>query len=84
MLIRELRIMSESSNSPIVSIVSAGLRSSSPRDLKFMNVKTRLVQSAITCFSFASMSFSLTAEIQMSWGRGQYGVISGCVAVARV
>ena len=67
LLSRELRIMRESSINETISPVESPRSSSSPRFLKWANVKSLEFQSRITCFSFASMSFSFTAEMQMSW-----------------
>lgn len=67
LLSRELRIMRESSINETISPVESPRSSSSPRFLKGANVKSLEFQSRITCFSFASMSFSFTAEMQMSW-----------------
>ena len=50
----------------MISAVSAPLSSSSPRVLKEENERFCTDQSAMTCFSLASMSFSFTALIQMS------------------
>lgn len=67
LLIKELRTMRESSIRETISLVVSPRNNSSPRFLKLPNVNSWLFQSAITCFSLASISFSLTAEIQMSW-----------------
>ena len=67
LLRRELRIMRESSMRETISPVESPRSNSSPRFLNWANVKSLEFQSRITCLSFASISFSFTAEIQMSW-----------------
>lgn len=51
----------------MTSAVVSPRRSSSPRFLKVEKVRSWLAHSLVTILSLASMSFSLTAEIQMSW-----------------
>ena len=58
--------MSESSMREMISEVSPPFSSSSPRVLKAEKERLCTDQSAITCLSFASISFSLTALMQMS------------------
>ena len=58
--------MRESSMREMISEVSAPFSRSSPRVLKAEKERLCTDQSAMTCFSFASMSFSLTALMQMS------------------
>lgn len=74
LLINEPRTIRESSMRATVSPVVSPLSSSSPRALKLLNSKIWALQSLITCFNLASMSFSFTAEIQISYrnnGKGQ-------------
>ena len=72
LLSNELRIMRLSSRWEMISAVSVPLSSSSPRALKCPNDKFWALHSEITCFSLASMSFSLFADIQMSYGKQQH------------
>lgn len=65
--ISEPSIIKESSIRAMTSPVASPFKSSSPRVLNMLNWKFWLPQSAITWFSFASMSFSLMAEIQISY-----------------
>ena len=69
LLIREPNTIRLSSRKPTISDVSAPLRRSSPRDLNGAKESDWAFQSVTTCVSLASMSFSLTAEIHMSWKR---------------
>lgn len=66
LLSRELRTIRESSIRETISEVLSPLSSNSPLFLNWAKVNSLLFQSAMTCFSLASMSFSLTAEIQIS------------------
>ena len=56
-----------SSKSEIISVVSPPFRSNSPRFLNPAKLNTCDFHSATTWLSLASMSFSFTAEMQMSW-----------------
>ena len=69
----ELRTMRESSISEITSEVSSPRSNSSPRFLNGLKAKFCTLQSATTCFSLASMSFSFTALIQMSYTQATKG-----------
>lgn len=53
-----------------ISAVLSPLCSSSPRVLKLAKVNVLLSHSAITCFSFCSMSLSFTAPMQISCPAG--------------
>lgn len=64
---REPNTIKLSSKNPTISVVSAPLRRSSPRDLKGAKESDWAFQSDTTCESLASMSFSLTAEMQISY-----------------
>lgn len=66
LLSRELSTISESSISDTISVVESPRSSNSPRFLKVPKANSFELQSAITCFSLASMSFSFTALMQMS------------------
>ena len=67
LLMSEPSTMRESSMSATISVISLPLRRSSPLALNWLKVKTWTLHSLITCFSFASMSRSFTALMQMSW-----------------
>ena len=75
LLIREPRTIRESSISATVSPVVSPLSNSSPRLLKFANSKSCALQSLMTCLSLASMSFSFTADIQMSLKIEKHSII---------
>lgn len=66
LLIRDPKIIRLSSMLAMISDVLSPLSSSSPRVLKLANVKVLLSHSAITCFSFCSISRSFTALMQIS------------------
>lgn len=66
LLISDPNIIRLSSMLVMISDVLSPLRRSSPLVLKLANVKVLLSHSAITCFSFCSISRSFTALIQMS------------------
>jgi len=66
LLNREPRTIKLSSINDTISEVSAPRSRSSPRDLKGEKDSSCVFHSAMTCFNFASMSRSLTAEMQMS------------------
>lgn len=63
----ELSTIKESSSRVIMSSVSCGFISSSPLFLKLVNERSTTAQLAATSLSFASISFSLTALIQISF-----------------
>ena len=67
LLSSELSTINESSIADTISCVVSPFSSSSPRLLKFEKLNVRFDQSAVTFFSFASMSRSFTAEMQMSY-----------------
>ena len=67
LLISDPNTIKLSSSRATISVVSPPLRSSSPRFLKAENEKSCAFHSKTTCFSLASMSFSFTADIQMSY-----------------
>ena len=81
---RDPRTIKESSINETISEVVSPRRRSSPRFLKEPNWKDRPLQSAMTCFSLASMSFSFTALMQISCsaekkghqGSGPFGIFS--------
>ena len=64
---REPSTMSESSMREMISWVSSPLSSSSPRVLNGAKAKFCTAQSALTCFSLASISLSFTALMQISY-----------------
>lgn len=66
LLKRDPKIIRLSSMLLMISAVLSPLSSSSPRFLKLANVKVLLSHSAITSFSFCSISLSFTALIQIS------------------
>lgn len=66
LLMREPSTMRESSISPMISEASSPLSSKFPRVLKPAKLKLCTAQSALTCFSLLSISFSLTALMQIS------------------
>ena len=68
---RDPRTIKESSINETISEVVSPRRRSSPRFLKEPNWKDRPLQSAMTCFSLASMSFSFTALMQISCSTGE-------------
>lgn len=70
---RDPRTIKESSINETISEVVSPRRRSSPRFLKEPNWKDRPLQSAMTCFSLASMSFSFTALMQISCSAGKKG-----------
>lgn len=67
LLKRDPKTIKLSSMLAMISDVLSPLRSSSPRVLKLANVKVLLSHSAITCFSFCSISRSFTALMQISF-----------------
>ena len=67
LLIREPSTIKLSSRSPIISVVLSPRRRSSPLFLKLPNMISLALHSAMTVFSLASMSFSFTADIQISY-----------------
>lgn len=68
LLISDPNIIRLSSMLAMISDVLSPLRRSSPLVLKLANVKVLLSHSAITCFSFCSISRSFTALMQISCG----------------
>ena len=64
-------IIRESSINETIAEVSSPFSSISPRALNVLNLRLCTAQSAFTCFSLNSMSFSFTALIHMSCGGGQ-------------
>ena len=66
LLIKEPSTIKLSSINATISDVLSPRSRSSPRFLKLANVSSRVLQSATTDFSLASMSFSLTAAIHTS------------------
>ena len=62
----ELRIIKLSSSRATISAVSPPLSSSSPLALKLAKLRSRQFQSVTTWLNLASMSFSLTADMQIS------------------
>ena len=70
LLRRDPRTIRLSSMSDTISEVSEPLSSSSPLFLNEAKLNSCVLQSVMTPFSFASMSRSFTAAMQMSWGRG--------------
>lgn len=66
LLSSEFMTIKLSSSAAIISPVSVPFNNNSPRDLNAENCNSTIAQSAITCFSFASISFSLTALIHIS------------------
>ena len=71
LLSNEPRFMRESSIAETISLVLSPRSRSSPRFLKLPNRNSCPCHSAITVFSLASISFSFTAEMQMSWKKRQ-------------
>lgn len=67
LLSKEFITIKLSSSIAIISPVSVPFNNNSPRVLKFENSKSTIAQSAITCFSFASISFSFTALMHISY-----------------
>ena len=63
----DARTIKLSSINEIISAVISPFNINSPRVLNCENWKSCALHSAMTCFSLASISFSLTAEMQMSW-----------------
>lgn len=76
LLSSELRTIRESSICEIISPVVSPLSSNSPRVLKLPNAKSTPFHSAMVAFSLASISFSFTADIQIS-----YKTSSVCVLI---
>ena len=66
LLINDPSTMRLSSSSATVSVVSFPFKSNSPRLLNVAKENSWALQSATTCCSFASISFSLTADMQIS------------------
>ena len=71
LLRREPSTIKLSSINETISEVSDPLSKSSPRDLNVEKESSCVFHSAITCFNFASISRSFTAEMQISWKRGK-------------
>lgn len=71
LLIRDPSTIKLSSIKPMISVVLSPRRSSSPLFLKLPKVRSLALHSAMVAFSLASMSFSFTAEIQISCGHVQ-------------
>lgn len=67
LLNKELSTIKLSSKNETISEVSAPFKRSSPRFLNEAKENSCELHSATTWANFASMSFSLTAEIQISW-----------------
>lgn len=69
-------IIKLSSSCDIISAVSVPFNCSSPLCLKLVNCKFTIDQSAMTCFSLLSMSFSFVALIQISYNGVEFILIN--------